>query len=87
MQLMRNGGWGGRGVCCGEAAVYQICVAGALDQTWADWFDGLTITPQPNGETRISGLVTDQVALHGILARIRDLGLPLLCVRREGWDG
>ena len=84
---MRDSIWECRGNGSGEAAVYRITVRGSLDQSWADWFDGLTVAAQPNGETRIFGLVADQVALHGVLARIRDLGLPLLCVMREGWNG
>jgi hypothetical protein len=63
-------------------AFYRIKVKGPLDRKWADWFDGLTITPQANGETLLVGLVADQAALHGLLAKIRDLGLPLLLVRR-----
>ncbi|MGD8997567.1 MAG: hypothetical protein PVH80_05620 [Anaerolineae bacterium] len=62
--------------------VYHIRVKGILDQTWSDWFDNLTIAPQPNGETLLTGPLRDQVALHGLLARIRDLGLPLLSVQR-----
>jgi hypothetical protein len=49
---------------------------------WADWFDGLTITPLPNGTTAISGPVVDQAALHGVLRKVRDLGVPLLSVTR-----
>jgi hypothetical protein len=66
----------------GVGAVYKIRVAGLVDVSWAVWFDGLTLTPQPNGETLIVGRVRDQAALHGILARIRDLNLPLLALRR-----
>jgi len=65
-------------------AVYQIRVKGNLDRKWSDWFDGLTITPQANRETMLAGPVANQAALHGLLAKIRDLGLPLLsCQRRE----
>jgi len=64
--------------------VYQIRVKGHLDRRWSDWFDGLTIAPQANDETLLTGLVADQGALHGLLAKIRDLGLPLLsCSRLE----
>jgi len=66
-----------------EYATYQIRVKGKLDQKWAARFDGFKITPLANHETRLTGLVADQAALHGILARIRDLGLPLLLVKRE----
>jgi hypothetical protein len=62
--------------------VYEIKVKGILDDQWSDWFDGFEITPQPDDETRLTGPVADQAALHGMLAKIRDLGLPLLLVRR-----
>jgi hypothetical protein len=65
-----------------KQGVYHIRVKGALDQKWSDWFYGLTITPQANGETHLTGPVADQCALHGLLAKIRDLGLPLLSVER-----
>jgi hypothetical protein len=64
------------------SAVYHIRVKGSLDETWADWFDGFSITPQPGGETALTGPVRDQAALHGLLSKIRDLGLPLLLVKR-----
>ena len=63
-------------------AIYQIRVRGNLDRKWSDWFDGFTITLQANDETLLVGPVADQAALHGLLAKIRDLGLPLLSVRR-----
>jgi thioesterase domain-containing protein len=63
-------------------AVYQIRVKGNLDSKWADWFDGLVITRQADHETMLSGPVADQCALHGLLAKIRDLGLPLLSLER-----
>jgi hypothetical protein len=62
--------------------VYEIRVKGALDPIWSDWFTSFSVLPQPDGETLLIGLVADQPALHGLLAKIRDLGLPLLCVRR-----
>ena len=62
--------------------VYQIVVKGHLDSEWSDWFDGLTITLVDNGETILSGPVVDQSALHGVLIKIRDLGLPLLGLAR-----
>jgi hypothetical protein len=62
--------------------VYQIVVKGHLDSEWSDWFDGLTITMVDNGETILSGPVVDQTALHGVLIKIRDLGLPLLRLSR-----
>ena len=63
---------------------YQITVKSHLNPKWADWFDGLTITPLPNGTSVISGSVVDQAALHGLLRKVPDLGMPLLsvtCVR------
>lgn len=65
-----------------ERAVYQIRVKGTLDLKWSDWFDGFTIAPQPNDETLLTGPVADQGALHGLLAKIADLGMPLLSVKR-----
>jgi hypothetical protein len=67
----------------GSGGVYEIRVQGLVDESWAVWFDGMTIEPQPNGETLITGRVPDQAALHGILARIRDLNLPLLDLHRR----
>lgn len=60
--------------------IYQIRVKGILDSKWSDWLGGLTVTPQPNGETVLTGPVADQAALHGLLQRIRDIGLPLVSV-------
>jgi hypothetical protein len=65
-----------------DQATYQIRVKGSLDRKWSDWFDGFTITPQSNDETLLVGRAPDQAALHGLLAKIRDLGLPLLSVKR-----
>ena len=62
-----------------QAAVYEIRVKGELDARWQSWFEGMTITIADD-ETRISGTVADQAALHSLLARIRDLGLPLIAV-------
>lgn len=61
-----------------QQEVYQIVVKGHLDSEWSDWFDGLTITLSENGETILTGPIVDQAALHGVLIKIRDLGLPLL---------
>ncbi len=67
-------------------ALYQIRVRGRLDAGWSDWFDGMAIASSQDQDgmtiTTITGLVVDQVALHGLLARIRDLGLTLLNVER-----
>lgn len=60
--------------------VYQFRIKGHLGQQWKDWFDGLTITLEEDGNTLLSGPVLDQAALHGILKRIRDVGVPLLSV-------
>jgi len=62
--------------------IYQIKVKGHLEARWSDWFDGLTITHQENGETILSGPIVDQAALHGLLIKVRDLGLVLLSVNR-----
>jgi hypothetical protein len=63
-------------------AIYQIRVKGILNEQWSDWFDGLAIAPQACGETLLTGPVRDQAALHGLLAKVRDIGLPLLSVKR-----
>lgn len=64
--------------------VYQIRIKGHLGPQWTDWFDGLTITLEEDGNTLLAGPVVDQAALHGILKKIRDTGLPLLSVNRPG---
>ncbi len=61
-----------------QPPVYQIRIGGQLGRQWTDWFGGLTITPGDNGDTLLTGPVVDQAALHGVLKRVRDLGLPLL---------
>ena len=63
-----------------EARTYEIRIKGHLDDKWFDWFDSLTITRADNGETLLRGSVVDQAALHGVLRKVRDLGLPLLSV-------
>ena len=65
-----------------QPMVYQIKIEGQLGSQWADWFEGLTITPDDNGDTLLTGPVIDQAALHGLLKKVRDLGLPLLAVQR-----
>ncbi len=60
--------------------VYQIRIKGHLGREWTDWFEGLTITPQEDGDTLLTGPVVDQAALYGLLKRVRDLGIPLLSV-------
>jgi hypothetical protein len=71
---------------CPEAGRYEIRFSGRLDARWAAWFDGLTVTQEPDGTTVISGRIADQAALHGVLQRVRDLGLPLMSVTREELD-
>jgi hypothetical protein len=61
---------------------YEIRLTGHLDSHWTAWFDGLTVTYESDGTTVISGPITDQAALHGVLQRVRDLGLPLVSVVR-----
>ena len=63
-----------------EPELTEIRVKGHLDNRWAAWFDGLTITREDNGDTCLSGPVVDQAALHGLLRKVRDLGLPLVSV-------
>jgi len=64
----------------GQLLVYQIRIKGHLGREWTDWFEGLTITLADNGETLLTGPVVDQAALHGLLKKVRDLGMPLLSV-------
>jgi len=66
-----------------ETALYEIRVRGLLDESWSGWLDGLTIEPQAHGQTLLSGPIRDQAALHGLLHKIRDLGLSLLCVEKK----
>ena len=61
---------------------YEIRIRGHLDDRWSAWFDGLTVAAEAEGETTLSGLIRDQAALHGVLAKVRDLGLPLIAVNR-----
>jgi hypothetical protein len=63
---------------------YQIKVEGHLNPTWSAWFEELTLTHDPDGSTLLSGVVIDQAALHGVLVKIRDLGLTLIAVQRSG---
>jgi hypothetical protein len=63
-----------------DPVVFQIRVKGHLGAQWTDWFEGLTITLEANGDTLLTGPVVDQAALHGLLKKVRDLGMPLLSV-------
>ncbi len=63
-----------------EPMVYQIRIKGHLDSQWTDWFEGMTITLEESGNTLLTGKVIDQAALHGLLKKVRDLGMPLVSV-------
>jgi hypothetical protein len=65
-----------------EPGLYDIRIKGHLDERWGAWFGGLTITPEDNGNTFLTGMVADQAALHGLLRKVRDLGMPLISVIR-----
>jgi hypothetical protein len=65
-----------------EAGRYEIRLTGLLDAHWAAWFDGMTVRHESDGTTVISGRIADQAALHGVLQRVRDLGLSLISVAR-----
>jgi len=64
----------------GRPAVYQIRLKGHLSREWTGWFEGLTITLEEGGDTLLTGPVVDQAALHGLLKKVRDLGMPLVSV-------
>jgi hypothetical protein len=65
-----------------EPGSYEIRIKGHLEKRWAAWFEDLTITLEDNGETLITGPVIDQAALHGLLKKVRDLGMPLISVNQ-----
>jgi hypothetical protein len=65
---------------------YEIRLQGRLDGRWVAWFDGMTVEPAPGGVTVLRGHMVDQAALHGVLARLRDLGLPLISVQSVRTD-
>ena len=62
--------------------IYEIKLKGHLNESWADWFNGMTFTHESDGTTTLTGTIIDQAALHGLLKKIRDLGLPLLSVNQ-----
>ena len=64
----------------GQPAAYQIRIKGHLGRQWTDWFGGLAITLEDNGDTLLTGSLPDQAALHGLLRKVRDLGMPLVSV-------
>jgi hypothetical protein len=64
----------------GHPVVYQIRIKGHLGRQWSDWFEGMTVTLEDNGDTLLTGPVVDQAALHGLLRRMRDLGMPLVSI-------
>ena len=65
-----------------QPTIYQIRIEGHLDDQWTDWFSGLTIALEENGDTLLSGPIADQAALFGLLKKVRDLGMPLISVNR-----
>ena len=67
-----------------QPMIYQIKIEGHLDQQWTDWFGGLIVTLEENGDMLLTGPVVDQAALYGLLKRVRDLGMPLISVNRAG---
>ena len=68
-------------------SVYRVRVVGHPSPTWSTWFEGARLAPEPNGDTTLTIGPTDQAALHGLLARIRDMGLPLVSVLADPSDG
>jgi hypothetical protein len=69
-----------------QPMIYQITIRGHLGRQWTEWFEGLTITLEEDGNTLLAGPVIDQAALHGILKKVRDLGMPLISVNSVGTD-
>lgn len=65
-----------------QPVVYQITIKGHLGPQWTGWFEGMAVSWEENGDTRLTGPVIDQAALHGLIKKVRDLGLPLLSVKR-----
>ena len=69
-----------------QPTIYQIRIKGHLDCQWTDWFEGLTVTREDNGDTLLTGPVIDQSALHGLLKKVRDLGMPLVSVNQVDYE-
>lgn len=69
-----------------QATNYQIRLKGHLECQWTDWFDGMTVTLEEDGETLLTGPVADQAALYGLLKKVRDLGMPLLSVMSVAYE-
>ena len=69
-----------------EPTIYQIRVKSHLGSDWTEWFEGLSITLENNGDMLLTGPVVDQAALHGLLKKVRDLGMPLVSVNPVPWD-
>ncbi len=70
-----------------QLSIYRIKLKGRLDESWSDWFDNMTLMPINDGETVLTGPIVDQPALHGILKKCRNLGLPILLVEQIEEDG
>ena len=70
-----------------KGTICQIRIEGQLGEQWTDWFEGLSITQEQDGITLLTGPVVDQSALHGLLKKVRDLGMPLVSVNRIESEG
>jgi hypothetical protein len=70
-----------------QPSIYRIRVKGHLDPAWSDWFEGFTLTHEPNGETTLTGQIVDQSALQGVLLKISSLSLTLVSVNRVAAEG
>ena len=70
-----------------KGMIYQIRIEGQLGQQWTDWFEGLSITQEEGSTTLLTGPIVDQSALHGLLKKVRDLGMPLISVNRMETNG